>query len=119
MILSPRETVSDLNSRSQEEQSNLLSEITQIRSSLGQLHDNIQGMRQGSAEKSTASTDDILVMMHCKLDALTVNTNSQLDSISSFTKSCQSSILSLRGIGQQIIQFLSTFPNEIRELLQK
>lgn len=117
--VSSSETISELESRNREQRSSLLSEIVRIRSSLAQLSDDVQEVKQVTAQRSTVSTNDTLGAVHCQMDEFTESTNSRLDSISSSTKSLQTSVLSLRDIGQQVINFLETFPKEIRELLHK
>jgi hypothetical protein len=108
------ETVSAMDSRSRQEHQSLLSEMIRIRSSLNQFRDDMQHTEQSAKARNFAS-DSVL---HSKIDNFNHSTSSALQSISSSTRSIQSSVLSLRDIGQQILHFLNSFPREIRDLLR-
>ncbi|KAF8248008.1 hypothetical protein K440DRAFT_549882 [Wilcoxina mikolae CBS 423.85] len=59
--------------------------------------------------------------INTRMRSLEVNAKcntSQLEAISSSTQSIRSSIVSLRGVGEQLKQFLSSFPVEVRDMLR-
>ena len=93
------QTVSSINMRTRREHDSLMSKVLQNRAALRHVHsvvESIESKMHGIEETSRANFE----AMSAKCDATAV------------------SVLSLRTLGQQILTFLSTFPQEIRDLLQ-
>ena len=92
------ETVSLINMRSRQGHDNLMSKVVETRAALRHVHrvvENMEGKMEGIEEASRASFE----AMSAKCNATAI------------------SILSLRNWGEQILAFLSTFSQEIRDLL--
>lgn len=119
------QAVSTLESRGSRQHSELLRNIEAHRSNLHGLartvvevkDDVVQSRQAASKEISDLGTD-----IQCRLDDISENTvelTQNLSALSFEVSSTQRSILSLRGLGAQILAFLRTFPADVRELLQR
>lgn len=53
------------------------------------------------------------------MEQATQDSRDRLDALSSNVDATKAAVLSLRGMGQNIMSFISTFPIEMRDLLQK
>jgi hypothetical protein len=71
------------------------------------------------AQKAANLQAEGLASLNAKLDSSFRGVMGGLDTLSSSARSVETSVLSLRNTGQQILQFIHGFPQEIRELLQK
>jgi chromosome segregation ATPase len=114
-----------MESRGRGERSNLLSKVVDLRAGVNEVRREAQEIRgelvykqaEHAAQQMEAAND-----LSNKVDTLneSISRNtSQLNSISSATSSIQTSVVSLRNLGGRFVQFINTFPAEIRELLQR
>ena len=90
-----RQTISSINTRTKQEHVSLMSKIAEQRATMHQLHgsvERIENRMEGVESNSRA--------LSAKVDETNL------------------SVTSLRSIGEQIMGFIRTFPQEIRELLQ-
>ncbi len=94
-----RQTLSSMNTQIKREHSDLMTKVAEHRAGLHQVQktvDNIEGRMEGI---ETARHDEF-------------------KAVSSKAEETQSSLTSLRNLGEQIMSFIRTFPQEIRDLLQ-
>jgi len=114
--------------RGERQHNELMTMIVEHRAGIGHIQRGIQELQHGALQAQVNSNDnasrqlDMTAELRDEVKALSANTacnNTRLGSISSATSSIQSSVMSLRDLGEQLARFLSTFPAEIRGLLQK
>ncbi|KAL6713499.1 hypothetical protein ACLMJK_008964 [Lecanora helva] len=92
------EAVSSMNLRTKKEHSNLMSKISANRATLGHVRSIVENIEN-------------------KLEAIDATSRHKLESISSKSDEAHSSMISLHRLGAQLLSFLSTFPQEVRNLL--
>ena len=90
----------NLGKRQEKEYSELLSKAAEHRSTLGSVERRIINIEDGIQQ--AAQTSD-----------------KKFEALSSDVQETKATIMSLRGVGQQIMSFVSAFPLEMRDLLQK
>lgn len=102
--------------------------IAKHRAGIGHIQEDVQKLQHGALQAQRETNDNALRQLDMtselrdEVRALSDNTtraSSRLDGLSSATSLLQSSVMSLRGLGEQVTRFISTFPTEIRDLLQK
>ena len=89
-----------MNTRATKEHGDLMSKIAQQRASLQGIQNQVEQLKDGLNDQAAAN-------------------RARLDAISSTTDATQASVLGLRSLGDQIMQYISTFPRDIRDLLRK
>ncbi|KAI9864391.1 MAG: hypothetical protein M1813_003311 [Trichoglossum hirsutum] len=119
------ETLSEMESRARGEHSNLLSRVIDLRAGVNDVRQEAQEIKEELVHKQAEhavqqmeAANDLNNKVDTINESISHNT-SQLNSISSTTSSIQTSIVSLRNLGGQFIQFINTFLAEMRELLQR
>jgi hypothetical protein len=122
------ETLSKIDSRGRAEHSDLLSKIGEQRTRTSEVSKRLEEVRE-EVTRSCAASDEFaskqigqVKELQAKVDILDGNTTSsikQIDSLFCSAKSVHSSMISLKNIGEQIVQFIATFPAEIRDLLRR
>ena len=90
-----RQTISLINTRTKQEHGTLMSKIAEQRATMHQLHESV-----GRIEN--------------RMEAMESNSRA----LSSKVDEIHLSVTSLRSVGEKIMGFICTFPNEVRELLQ-
>ena len=88
-----------MDSRSKSGQQSLLSKVTENRAALGRVQEEIERMGEDSREANAITCK--------KLDALSANFDTT-----------QVSIMSLRSLGEQMMEYIGHFPREVRDLLR-
>jgi hypothetical protein len=102
-----------------------MSEIFRVRQSISEIRLDSQKAQSDakqavdSAQKAATSHAEALVSLDNKVDGATRQVIDSLDTLSSSARSVETSVMSLRDTGQQILRFMQSFPCEIRDLLQK
>ena len=94
------QTLSSINVRTKRDHGDLMSKIVENRAALNQVHGMIEHIEN-------------------KMEGIEATSQAKLDAISSKSDATQLSITSLRSLGEQIMAYVRTFPDDIRDLLQK
>ena len=117
-----------MESRGKREQNELMAMIVEHRAGTDHVLRGVQELQHKTLQAQLESKDGatgqsrMTAELRDEVRALSDNTacsNRRLNDISSATSSIQTSIMSLRDLGEQVTRFMSTFPAEIRGLLQK
>ena len=90
-----RQTISLINTRTKQEHGSLMSKISEQRATLYQCHESVQ-----------------------RIESRMEGVESSCRAISSKVQETHISLTSLRSLGEQIMAFIRTFPQDMRELLQ-
>lgn len=117
-----------METRGRRQHNELMTMIVEHRAGIGCIQRGVRELQHGARQAHVDLNDnalrqlDVTAELRDEVKALSTNTacnNTRLDSISSATSSIQSSVMSLRDLSEQVTRFLSTFPTDIRGLLQK
>ena len=102
-----------------------MSEIFRVRQSMSEMRLDSQKAQSDarktaeSAQKAAISQAEVLASLDSKVDGAMREVIDGLNTLSSSARSVETSVMSLRYTGQQILRFIHSFPHEVRELLQK
>ena len=91
--------LSKMDARAASEHGGLMSKIAEQRAALQHIHEQVVYLNDGLNHQAAA-------------------TRASLDAISSTTDATQASVLSLRSLGDQIMQYIGAFPRDLRDLLR-
>lgn len=117
-----------MESRAKTQHNELMAMIVKHRAGMDHIQRGVQELQHAALQAQRNSKDNASKQLNMttglrdEVKALSDNTaysTSRLDRISSATSSIQTSVMSLCDLGEQVTRFISTFPSEIRGLLQK
>lgn len=107
-----------MDSRDKEKHSNLMSKVAEHRAILHKVQDRIVQVDE-KVSRAGAVFDKRLEGIENNMTQAREISSRGFDEIVAEVKGAQTSVLSLRSTGEQILRCLRTFPREMRELLQK
>ena len=113
-----RQTLSRMDSRDKEKHSDLMSKVAEHRATLHKVQDGIVQVDE-KISRAGAAFDKRLEGIENNMTQARETSSRGFDEIVAKVKGTQTSVMSLRSTGEQILRCLRTFPREMRELLQK
>ncbi|OAL48500.1 hypothetical protein IQ07DRAFT_102796 [Pyrenochaeta sp. DS3sAY3a] len=105
------ESVSRLESQIRTQQNHVLAEVFRIREDMGISNQRTQVLME--------EHNNVMNRLDSKADALSAQIEVCSDQIAASRAALESSVVSVKNIGRQILSFINSFPREIRSLLQK
>lgn len=107
-----------MDSRDEAKHSDLMSKVAEHRATLHKIQDGIVEV-EDKVSRAGAAFDKRLEGIENNIIQARETSNRGFDEIVAKVKGTQTSVMSLRSTGEQILKCLGTFPKEMRELLQK
>ena len=112
-----RHTLSRMDSRNQEKHSDLMSKAAGHRAALHKVQDGIAQV-EVRMSRAGAAFDRRLDVLETDMSQARETSNGRLDEIGAKVGDTQTSVMSLRSTGEQILKCLRTCSREMRELLE-
>lgn len=106
-----------MDSRNKEKQSDLMSKVAEHRATMHKIQDGIVQLDE-KVSGARAAFDQRFYGIENNMTLAGEASSRRFDEIGARVKDTQTSVMSLRSIGEQVLRCLGTFPKEMRELLQ-